>query len=265
MNTKPEEAQPNQSSTPPASAPSDQNQSTEKWGTDIMGAPASPSSHPNNQKAAALWQAEEHHEPPYHPYIQYSPVDQKPSNNPIEPVIHIFNSWTTKAESLARNIWQNLKTGSSVPDTLYGKVGLTTKVLTGGGFETLYKHTFVNDPNEKLKKTFACYLSTATGPVAGTLYLTNINVAFCSDRPLSFTAPSGQVAWSYYKVMIPLAKISSINPISMKEDPPEKYIQIDTIDNHDFWFMGFVNYDKASQNLSQSFSDFVSRTAHFAG
>ncbi|KAF5188204.1 Gem-like protein [Thalictrum thalictroides] len=230
-----------------------------------MGPPAPPSSHPNNQKAAALWTAEEHSEPQQHPYVQYSPVDHKSksNNNPIEPVIHVFNSWSNKAESLARNIWQNLKTGSSVSEAVYGKVGLTTKVLTGGGFEALYKQTFnVIDPNEKLKKTFACYLSTSTGPVAGTLYLTNIHVAFCSDRPLSFPAPSGQVSWSYYKVMIPLAKISSFNPINMKENPVERYIQIATVDNHDFWFMGFVNYDKASLHLSQSLSQFVAGIVH---
>lgn len=83
-----------------------------------------------------------------------------------------------------------------------GKLSLGAKAITGGGFEKLYKQTFASGPDEHVKKTFACYLSTATGPVAGTLYLTNMNVAFCSDRPLSFAAPSGQTAWSYYKVMI---------------------------------------------------------------
>jgi hypothetical protein len=79
-------------------------------------------------------------------------------------------------------------------------LNLTAKALTEGGFESLFKQTFSTYPNEKLKKTFACYLSTSTGPVAGTLYLSTARVAFCSDRPLSFIAPSGQEAWSYYKV-----------------------------------------------------------------
>ncbi|PIA41884.1 hypothetical protein AQUCO_02100009v1 [Aquilegia coerulea] len=230
-----------QNTVPSSTTTTTQDPKTEKWGTHIMGPPAAPSSHPNNQKAAALWTAEEHNEP-QHPYVQYS--------------LNV---------SVVSGCYFAVKTGSSVSEAVYGKVGLTTKVLTGGGFESLYKQTFnVIDPNEKLKKTFACYLSTSTGPVAGTLYLTNIHVAFCSDRPLSFPAPSGQVAWSYYKVMIPLAKISSINPINMKDNPPERYIQIATVDNHDFWFMGFVNYDKASLHLSQSISGsgFVTDTAH---
>lgn len=87
-----------------------------------------------------------------------------------------------------------------MPETAWGKVNLTAKAITKGGFESLFRQIFGTDPNERLKKTFACYLSTTTGPVAGTLYLSNVRVAFCSDRPLFFTAPSGQEAWSYYRV-----------------------------------------------------------------
>lgn len=93
-----------------------------------------------------------------------------------------------------------VKAGPSVTEAAWGKLNLTAKALTEGGFEPLYKQIFGADPNEQLKKTFACYLSTATGPVAGTLYLSTTKVAFCSDRPLSYKAPSGQEAWSYYKV-----------------------------------------------------------------
>jgi hypothetical protein len=94
-----------------------------------------------------------------------------------------------------------VKTAPSMSDAAMGKLSLGAKALTEGGFDKLYKQTFSSSSDEHLRKTFACYLSTATGPVAGTLYLTNMNVAFCSDRPLSFSAPSGQAAWSYYKVL----------------------------------------------------------------
>ncbi|KAJ9709592.1 hypothetical protein PVL29_001193 [Vitis rotundifolia] len=225
-----------------------------KWGTHVMGAPAVPTVHPDNQKAA-LWRADEHQQIYHQPYVQYSPVE-KPSNNPFEPVIQTFNSWSRKAETIARNIWHNLTMGHSVSETAWGKVNLTAKAITEGGFESLYKQTFATDPNEKLKKTFACYLSTSTGPVAGTLYLSTARVAFCSDRPLSFTAPSGQEAWSYYKVVIPLGNIGTVNPVIMRENPSEKYIQILTIDGHDFWFMGFVNFEKAVHHLLSSTSEF---------
>ncbi|KAM7484017.1 hypothetical protein LguiA_000026 [Lonicera macranthoides] len=240
-----------------ASPPAPPEEETKKWGTYVMGTPAVPTIHPDNQKAA-LWNAGEqqqyynHHQP----YLIYSPVDKAPTN-PLEPVIHMFNSWTSRAETLARNIWHNLKTGPSVTGAAWGKVNLTAKAMTEGGFESLYKQIFPSDErNEKLKKTFACYLSTTTGPVAGTLYLSTARVAFCSDRPLSFTAPSGQEAWTYYKVMVALENIGTVNPVNMRENPSEKYIQIVTVDGHEFWFMGFVNFEKAIHHLSDTLSDF---------
>ncbi|KAK9090033.1 hypothetical protein Sjap_023210 [Stephania japonica] len=260
MDIKIEESQPHQqpsnSSPPPSTTTSSQSDpNMEKWGTHVMGYPSVPSSHPNNQKAA-FWTAQSDTQL-HQPYVQYSPVD-KPPTNPLDSCVHAFNTWSHKAESLARNLWQNLKTGPSVSEAAWGKVGLTAKAWNSGGFEALYKQTFgIQDPNERLKKSFACYLSTSTGPVAGTLYLSNVHVAFCSDRPLCFTVPSGQQSWSYYKVMIPLAKISGVNPVNMRENPSERYIQIVTVDGHDFWFMGFVNYEKASKHLSESLSEFV--------
>ncbi|XAR52047.1 hypothetical protein NMG60_11006895 [Bertholletia excelsa] len=246
-------------STDPAAAGSSATE-PEKWGTHVMGAPAVPTSHPSNQKAA-LWTAPDHLEPkPNYPYwqLQYAPPVEKHNTSPMESILHKFNSWSRKAETTAHNIWHNLKTGQSVSGAAWDKVNLTAKAITGGGFESLYKQTFATYPNEKLKKTFACYLSTTTGPVAGTIYLSNIHVAFCSDRPLCFTAPSGQETWSYYKfdyweqVMVPLGNICAINPVVMRDNPSEKYLQIVTIDGHDFWFMGFVNYEKATRHLSES-------------
>ncbi|CAI0555731.1 unnamed protein product [Linum tenue] len=229
----------------------------EQWGTYVMGAPAAPSSHPDNQKAAAQYN-NAHHQQQQHPYLVYSPAE-KPAGSPMESILHVFNSWTNKAETLGNNIWNNLKTNSSVSGAAWGKMNLTAKAISEGGFESLYKQTFTTYPNEKLKKRFTCYLSTATGPVAGTLYLSNIHAAFCSDRPLSVAAPSGQETWSYYKVAVPLNKIVGVNPVVMREKnpPPEKYIQVVTVDGHDFWFMGFVNFDKAVKHLSQGIFSMV--------
>ncbi|XP_061981228.1 GEM-like protein 5 [Populus nigra] len=251
-----EESQPNNQ--PPAS-----DEETKKLGTHIMGAPAAPNVHSENQQAA-LWNASEHQQIYEYPYLVYTPVEksEKSAQKSLEPVIQKFQEWGKKTETIARNIWQNLKTGPSVPQAAWGKVNLTAKAITEGGFESLFKQIFETGPNEKLMKIFACYLSTSTGPVAGTLYLSTARVAFCSDRPLCYTAPSGEEAWSYYKVMIPLGKISTVNPVIMKESPPEKYIQIVTIDGHEFWFMGFVNFEKASHHLLEKASNL--REAEYA-
>ncbi|KAL4653008.1 hypothetical protein ACB092_01G271000 [Castanea dentata] len=253
---KKQDAQPHELAPSSSSSPQPRDhENAEKWGTHVMGQPAIPTCHPDNKKAA-LWGAGDEAHNLHHPYLKFDPIE-KSSNSPMESILHKFNSWSHKAETMAHNIWHNLRTNSSVHEAAWGKMNLTAKAITGGGFEAIYKQIFTTYPNEKLKKSFASYLSTSTGPVAGTLYLSNIHVAFCSDRPLSFTAPSGQETWSYYKVMVPLGKIGTVNPVTMKDNPSEKYIQIVTVDGHDFWFMGFVNYDKAIKNLSEGISNFV--------
>jgi len=197
-----------------------------------------------------MWTAPLEYPIPSSYIVQPSPVQH--SKNPMDSVLHSFNKWTKKAENLASNVWANLKTGHSVSDAAWGKLSLGAKALTEGGFEALFRQTFPVSPEEKLRKTYACYLSTSTGPVAGTLYISTMKIGFCSDRPLSFTTSSGEVSWSYYRVAIPLANLTAVTPSANKDNPAEKYIQIVTVDSHDFWFMGFVNYEKAVRNLQES-------------
>lgn len=222
------------------------------WGTNKMGAPAPPPSHPENQQAAAYWGPHRGDEE-RPPYVFLEPGNgNRPGSgtSPMETILDAFNSWARKAEALAGNVWQNLRTAPSMVDAAWGKASLTAKALTTeGGFEALYRRTFPAGPSDRVKKSFACYLSTSKGPVAGTLYLTAANAAFCSDRPLCFRAPSGQEAWSFYKVFIPLGKIAGVDPVTARENPPEKYVKMVTVDGHEFWFMGFVSYDKASTHL----------------
>ncbi|KAI5341466.1 hypothetical protein L3X38_020740 [Prunus dulcis] len=197
------------SSSIPAPAPANEEEKAEQWGTHVMGHPAVPTCHPDNKKAA-LWGAAgtEQAQSFHHPYLQYKPIE-KSNNSPMESMLHVFNSWSNRAESMANNIWHNLKTGTSAVWSCVGEDECDSQSNYRG------------------------------------------------DRPLSFTAPSGQVTWSYYKIMVPLGNIATINPVVMRENSTEKYIQIVTIDGHDFWFMGFVNYEKASRHLTQSISTFV--------
>lgn len=239
---------------------SEDQEAMKKWGTQEMGSPANPASHPDNQMAAT-WRADDHQRLFYtqqqqqSPYVVYSPTERPPSN-PFESVANVLNTWSRRAEDVSRNIWHNLRTGPSVSDAVCGKIGVTAKAISEGGFESLFKQLFQTEPNERLKDTFACYLSTTTGPVAGTLYVSTHKIGFCSDRPLSFTDPSGHQAWSYYKVAIPLGRISTVDPVSLRERPMEKYVHLVTIDEHEFWFMGFISYEKACHYLLDSVSQF---------
>lgn len=51
------------------------------------------------------------------------------------------------------------------------------------------------------------------------------------------------------QMVIPLHQLKAVNPSTSKTNPAEKYIQIISVDNHEFWFMGFMYYDSAVKNL----------------
>ncbi|CAN1340809.1 GEM-like protein 1 [Linum perenne] len=185
------------------------------------------------------------------PYISPAPA----SKNKMDAMKDVLGKWgkkaaeaTKMAEDLAGNMWQHLKTGPSFADAAVGRIAQSTKVLAEGGYEKVFRQTFESIPDEQLTKTYACYLSTSAGPVMGTLYLSTAKLAFCSDNPLSYNV-ADQTQWSYYKVVIPLHQLKAVNPSTSKVNTSEKYIQIISIDNHEFWFMGFVNYESAVKNL----------------
>ena len=93
----------------------------------------------------------------------------------------------------------SVKTGPSFTDAAVGRIAQGTKVLTEGGYKKVFRQNFETMPEEKLLKSFACYLSMSAGPVMGTMYLSTVKLAFCSDTSLSYEA-GGQKEWSYYKV-----------------------------------------------------------------
>lgn len=94
-----------------------------------------------------------------------------------------------------------VRTSAHITDAAMARLAQGTKVLTEGGQEKLFQHTFEMLPGEKFLKAYACYLSTASGPVIGMLYLSTKKLAFCSDNPLCYYSSTGQQEWMYYKVI----------------------------------------------------------------
>lgn len=153
-----------------------------------------------------------------------------------------------KAEDLAGNTWQHLKTSPSFADAAMGRIVHSTKVLAEGGYEKIFRQTFETVPEEELQESYACYLSTSAGPVMGTLYVSTAKLAFCSDNPLPYKN-GDETEWSYYKVVIPLHQLKAVNPSTSRVNSAEKYIQVISIDGHEFWYMGFLNYENAVEIL----------------
>ncbi|KAF3786891.1 GLABRA2 expression modulator [Nymphaea thermarum] len=251
----------------PAPAPLAAEQGGEgNWATFVMGSPSDPPPPPANPDKSVTWSSNLTTEasrdgnpatiPSSNPYVSSSPAPA--GKGALDSVRDVLGRWgkkvgetTKKAEDLAGNVWQHLKTGPSVADAAMGRIAQATKILAEGGYEKIFQQTFETLPGEQLQRSYACYLSTSAGPVIGILYLSSAKLAFCSDNPLSYKV-GDQTEWSYYKVVIPLHQLKSISPSHNKTNPAEKYIQVASIDNHEFWFMGFVNYDSAVQSLEDA-------------
>jgi hypothetical protein len=59
---------------------------------------------------------------------------------------------------------------------------------------------------------------------------------------------------AYEQVVIPVRKIERANRSENMDKPQQKYIEIVTQDNFEFWFMGFLRYEKAFKNLHKAIS-----------
>ncbi|XP_061356683.1 GLABRA2 expression modulator [Gastrolobium bilobum] len=204
------------------------------------------------------------HESRFNPYFSSSSSSSSFSQSSpsfMETVVTVRNvlgRWgkkvgetTRKAETLAGNTWQHLKTSPSFAEAAVGRIAQGTKVLAEGGYEKIFLNTFETLPEERLKNSYACYLSTSAGPVMGVLYISTAKIAYSSDNPISYKSDN-QTEWSYYKVVIPLYELKAVNPSSNTANPAEKYIQVISVDKHEFWFMGFLNYEGAVDCLQEA-------------
>ncbi|KAF3663261.1 putative glucan endo-1,3-beta-glucosidase A-like [Capsicum annuum] len=96
-------------------------------------------------------------------------------------------------------------------------------------------------------------------------YLSTNKVAFCNERSVKISSPTGKLLRISYKVMIPMSKIHKAkqseniqNPsqkyIQIAINPSQKYIQIAIEDDFEFWFMGFLNHQKTLRYLHKAIS-----------
>lgn len=95
-----------------------------------------------------------------------------------------------------------VKLGPKFSETLKGKLSLGAKIIQEGGRGNIFKHIFGMQEEEKLLKASQCYLYTTAGPIAGILFISTVKVAFCSERPTSFSSADGDLVKAPYKVIL---------------------------------------------------------------
>lgn len=164
------------------------------------------------------------------------------------------NKCGRKAGSFAFRIKEHVKMGPKFSETVKGKLSVGAKIILKGGRENIFRHIFGISEGEKLLKASQCYLSTTAGPIAGILFISTLKVAFFSERSITLPSGKGECLKTPYKVLIPIVKIKEANESENVDKPAQKYIEIVTEDGFEFWFMGFVRYEKAFMNLQKAIS-----------
>lgn len=159
-----------------------------------------------------------------------------------------------KNSTFAYRIHEHVKLGPKLSETLKGKLSLGSKIIQEGGRRNIFKRIFGMEDDEQLLKASQCYLYTTAGPIAGVLFISTQKIAFCSERPMNFSSSAGELVKAPYKVLIPIGKIKEANESQNEKKSEQKYIEIVTKDGSEFWFLGFLRYEKALKNLQKAIS-----------
>ncbi|CAJ1957559.1 unnamed protein product [Sphenostylis stenocarpa] len=201
------------------------------------------------------------------PYVYISSASPSPAahkrSNAMDKIHRAMNNYgkkvqeaTKQAEIMVDNICNHLSVSSRPADAALGKLIQGTKVIASGGSEKLFQQTFGVFPGEKLLQPYACYVSTNSVPLIGTLYISTKRLAFCSDYPLCHHPFSLQQQKQhqcvYYKVIVLLDQLSKVCSPTNGLKSSEKRMQIITTDGYEFNFTGFMSYDKALKTVNEA-------------
>lgn len=127
-----------------------------------------------------------------------------------------------------------MRLGSKISETVKGKLSLGARILQVGGLRKIFKQLFNVGDGEKLLKAVHCYLSTTAGPIAGLLFISTDKIAFCSDRSIKVSSPSGELIRFHYKVkahprhscflVLFIIVVSHLLPLSLSQNSKEMVV-----------------------------------------
>uniref|UniRef100_A0A251UGG5 Putative GRAM domain-containing protein n=1 Tax=Helianthus annuus TaxID=4232 RepID=A0A251UGG5_HELAN len=128
-----------------------------------------------------------------------------------------------------------LSLGPKLLEIVKHKLSYGAKILPLGREGKIFNKNFSARDTEKLLHASRCSIYTTAGAIAGILFVTNERVGFCSDRSVKTYSAAGEMFKFQYK--------GSSNT--------NKYVELVTVDDFSFWFLGFPNYKKTLRCLLQ--------------
>ncbi|KAI6669978.1 hypothetical protein NL676_004863 [Syzygium grande] len=190
----------------------------------------------------------------HHPQTT-SPVDESKSSipNKVKFVCDEINMLGKNADAIVHGFREHVRLSPGITAMVRGKLSFGARVLQLGGTEKLFRELFSWEDGEKLMESFECYWLTSTSPIAaGLLFISTEKFAFWSERSVEVVSPGGGSTKIHYEMKVPIRNIKAVNEAENVERPLQKYINIVTVDDSDFWFTGFFNHQKALKNLRRA-------------
>ncbi|KAL8201447.1 hypothetical protein R6Q57_012786 [Mikania cordata] len=174
----------------------------------------------------------------------YQPVYTLPTSSKI--------NVTERKDSLAVSTKNHVSLGPKLLETVKHKLSYCAKFLPLGNKGRIFSKNLIMRDCEKMLHASRCSIYTTAGAITGILFVSSERVGFCSDKSLKTYSASGEVLKFQYKVSIPLAKIKGVGESMNTKRPSNKYVELVTVDNFSFWFLGFQNHKKTLRYLLQT-------------
>ncbi|KAJ0432276.1 putative GEM-like protein [Helianthus annuus] len=144
--------------------------------------------------------------------------------------------------------------GPKLIEMIKHKLTYGSKIVPLGRGGKIFDKRFSIRDGERLLHASRCSIYTTAGAISGILFISTERVSFCSDRSLKTYSTTGKLLKFQYKVSIPLKKIDGVGEITNLKRPSNMYMELVTVDNFSFWFLGFPNYKKTVECLRQTIS-----------
>ncbi|KAJ1702082.1 hypothetical protein LUZ63_001861 [Rhynchospora breviuscula] len=189
------------------------------------------------------------------PSVSYS--DREPADS-IKATNYSRINWINKLKNKSENFSHGTVTLStkSVSETMKrNRKSISERIFQTESVERFFRKSFNVNKEERLLGTYKCSLFTTAGPIKGRVFITSERITFHSKKFLKLSNVKGEVAKFPYKVSVPLGKIKKTAISANLNKPDEKFVQIVTVDDFEFWFMNFGNCQRPLVSLHLAISE----------
>ncbi|RVX16363.1 GEM-like protein 6 [Vitis vinifera] len=169
-----------------------------------------------------------------------------PFKHKVDRMKNMMNKHGQKADNLCMGSESIvIRIGSTLSETVKGKLSMGGQDPSIRRSEESFQANFRYWRRREAVEGFSMLLIHNSSPILAS------SLSLLKGLPF---AVRDQSKFPLQMVSIPLRNIKRVNQSANVKMPSQKYMEIVTIDNFEFWYMGFLNYQKAFHCLQQALS-----------